>query len=55
MDRFDGKLYPENYTFKYPKAGEENSIVELYCHDLETGETVRACCGRRPESWLSTG
>jgi len=24
-----GKLYPENYCYKYPKAGEENSIVDV--------------------------
>lgn len=24
-----GELYPENYTFKYPKAGEDNSKVSL--------------------------
>lgn len=25
-----GELYPENYTFKYPKAGEDNSKVSLF-------------------------
>jgi dipeptidyl-peptidase-4 len=25
-----GELYPENYTFKYPKAGEDNSKVSLH-------------------------
>ena len=34
MNRFAGGLYPENYTFKYPKAGEQNSVVELYCCDV---------------------
>ena len=52
MNRFDGKLYPENYTFKYPKAGEENSIVELYCHDLETGETVRIDTGGETDRYI---
>jgi len=32
-----GTLYPELYTFKYPKAGEENSTVDVYIHDVETG------------------
>ncbi len=27
MTKFQNNLYPENYTFKYPKAGEKNSIV----------------------------
>ena len=30
------ELYPELYTFKYPKAGEENSKVEVYIYNYET-------------------
>ncbi|MBI2281438.1 MAG: DPP IV N-terminal domain-containing protein [Bacteroidetes bacterium] len=29
-------LYPEQVKFKYPKAGEENSKVEIYVYDLQT-------------------
>lgn len=32
-----GTLYPELYTFKYPKAGEENSKVQVFIHDVESG------------------
>ena len=39
MMRYDEKLYPEPYTFKYPKAGEENSVVTLHVYDMETGKT----------------
>ncbi len=35
MDMFEG-LYPEQYTFKYPKAGEVNSIVTAHCISLES-------------------
>lgn len=42
MNTFGGKLYPENYNFKYPKAGERNSIVEVkvYRFDQDTTLTV---------------
>ncbi|MCB0477689.1 MAG: S9 family peptidase [Crocinitomicaceae bacterium] len=30
-------LYPENYTFKYPKAGERNSKVQIFIFDCNTG------------------
>ncbi|MFM6934273.1 MAG: S9 family peptidase [Flavobacteriales bacterium] len=30
MDMYGG-LYPEQYTFKYPKAGEVNSVVTAHC------------------------
>ncbi len=36
---FYGSLYPREYRFKYPKAGEENSKVQVKVYDLETGKT----------------
>lgn len=32
---FYGNLYPELYTFKYPKAGEDNSKIGIYVYNLE--------------------
>jgi len=34
-----GELYPENYTFKYPKAGEKNSEVDIWVYSLEDNLT----------------
>ncbi len=34
MDIYKGELYPEKYTFKYPKAGEDNSIVSCHIFDV---------------------
>ncbi len=34
---FEGQLYPSIYTFKYPKAGEENSVVSVHTYDLTDG------------------
>ena len=31
-------LYPDLYTFKYPKAGEDNSKVSLHLYDVEKDE-----------------
>lgn len=31
-----GELYPQNYRYKYPKAGEANSRVSLCLYDLES-------------------
>lgn len=61
MMRYDGKLYNEAYSFKYPKAGDANSVVDLYVYDLKTGETERVDVGPdrgqyilQPE-WTSDG
>jgi dipeptidyl-peptidase-4 len=32
-----GNLYPEDYRFKYPKAGEANSVVQIITFDLSSG------------------
>lgn len=36
-----GKLYPEEYTYKYPKAGEDNSLVDIYVYDLVTAQSQK--------------
>lgn len=38
MPIFNG-LYPEDYTFKYPKAGEDNSKVTIHLYQLENRST----------------
>lgn len=33
------QLYPEAYQFKYPKAGDPNSVVSLHIYDLTTDQS----------------
>jgi dipeptidyl-peptidase-4 len=35
-----GELYPDQYTFKYPKAGEDNSKVTFHILNLQNGEVA---------------
>ncbi len=39
MDVYTGNLYPEKNTFKYPKAGENNSIVSVHTFEVSTGKS----------------
>ncbi|MDI9341919.1 MAG: S9 family peptidase [Sediminibacterium sp.] len=39
MDMYNGNLYPDKYTFKYPKAGEDNSIVSVHIYDVAAGKS----------------
>ena len=32
----DNRLYPRNYSYKYPKAGEDNAKVSALSYDIET-------------------
>lgn len=52
MMRFDGKLYNQAYSFKYPKAGEANSVVELWVADLETGAKKRLETGPETDQYI---
>ncbi len=52
MTMYEHKLYPVNYTFKYPKAGEENSIVEVWVYDLPTGKKVKMDVGPETDQYI---
>ena len=52
MMRFDGKLYNRAYSFKYPKAGERNSVVQLWIADLETGARERIDTGGETDQYI---
>lgn len=51
MEEFEG-LYPDWYSFKYPKAGEDNSAVEVYVYDLATGKSVKMDTGEETDIYL---
>jgi dipeptidyl-peptidase 4 len=40
-----GQLYPEDYRFKYPKAGEANSKVEIWFYDVASKQMTKADTG----------
>lgn len=39
FQQFDNKLYPDSYTYKYPKAGEKNSSVACFVYDIDAQTT----------------
>ena len=41
MDIYGTTLYPTKDTFKYPKAGEKNSVVSLYLYDVKAGKATQ--------------
>ncbi|MCC9062905.1 S9 family peptidase [Flavobacterium piscisymbiosum] len=41
MSMFHKDLYPTIETFKYPKAGEKNSVVSLHIYDAATNSTKK--------------
>jgi len=47
-----GSLYPEWYNYKYPKAGEDNSIVSLHVYNLKTEKTIEIECGKENDQYI---
>jgi dipeptidyl-peptidase 4 len=45
-------LYPEDYTYKYPKAGEANSIVSIHFYALSSQKTVDAKLGEEKDIYI---
>ena len=41
MQVFNENLYPQDFRFKYPKAGEENSKVSVYAYDLKLNKSTQ--------------
>jgi dipeptidyl-peptidase 4 len=47
-----GQLYPEDYRFKYPKAGEANSKVQAWIYDVAAQKHVKADVGSETDIYL---
>ncbi|MBQ1408405.1 MAG: S9 family peptidase [Bacteroidales bacterium] len=47
-----GGLYPDNYNYKYPKAGEDNSVVDIYIYNLEDASSMRLNTGSENDQYL---
>jgi dipeptidyl-peptidase 4 len=45
-------LYPDQYKFKYPKAGEANSIVSVHIYDLNTKKTTAVDIGKETDIYI---
>ncbi len=47
-----GKLYPEEHKYKYPKAGESNSIVDLYVFNINDKKSTKLNTGSETDQYL---
>jgi len=45
-------LYPYDYRYKYPKAGEKNSNVEIWFYDLASEKKVKADTGNETDIYI---
>ncbi|MBK7968952.1 MAG: S9 family peptidase [Bacteroidetes bacterium] len=47
-----GTLYPKEEKYKYPKAGETNSTVEIYIYNVASGKAVKADVNKEADQYI---
>ncbi|MCB0431115.1 MAG: S9 family peptidase [Flavobacteriales bacterium] len=50
--KYEGNLYPEEYRFKYPKAGEENAKVSVLVYDLKNKKITQTGIRTSPDEYI---
>lgn len=52
MDIYANTLYPDQQVFKYPKAGENNSLVTLHVFNLQTNANKQVVLGEKAQYYI---
>jgi dipeptidyl-peptidase 4 len=52
LQLWTNSLYPYDYRYKYPKAGEKNSGVQIWFYDLLSKQKVKADIGKDPDIYI---
>ncbi len=52
LDYYKGEAYPEKYTFKYPKVGEENSKLTLFNYSIKKNKLRALDIGPREDDYI---
>lgn len=47
-----GSLYPEYTTFKYPKAGEKNAVVQILIYNIDDKKTIKSDIGKETDQYI---
>ncbi len=52
FDTYNNNLYPDKVTFKYPKAGEDNSVLSVHVFDLPAAKTTTIDIGTETDIYI---
>ncbi|NRB65722.1 MAG: DPP IV N-terminal domain-containing protein, partial [Saprospiraceae bacterium] len=52
MTNYRDGLYPEYVTFKYPKVGEKNAVVEIHIVEVGSGNTTKVDVGPETNQYI---
>jgi len=48
----ENSTYPGEYRFKYPKAGEKNSLVSVWVYDIKAGQNIEMDMGNEKDYYI---
>ena len=48
----ENAVYPGEYRYKYPKAGEKNSIVSVWVYDIKAGQNIEMDLGNEKDFYI---
>ena len=48
----ENTLYPGEYRYKYPKAGEKNSVVSVLVYDIKAGQNIEMDLGNEKDIYI---
>ncbi|MCB0528845.1 MAG: S9 family peptidase [Saprospiraceae bacterium] len=52
LTRYEGDVYPQRSTFKYPKVGSPNSVVSVHMYDVDAGSQVGQVMGLETDDYV---
>lgn len=52
LQYWGNSLYPIDYRYKYPKAGESNAVVQIWIYDLSSGSRLKADTGSESDMYI---
>lgn len=52
FDTYNNGLYPDKVTFKYPKAGEDNSVLSVHIFDLANSKITNVDIGKETDIYI---
>ncbi len=53
LNYYNDDVYPQPYTFKYPKVGEKNSVVDLYIYDIASAKKIKVDTGKDKDTYIA--
>jgi dipeptidyl-peptidase-4 len=52
LNYYNNDVYPEEYKYKYPKAGEDNAIIDLFIYDIDNGNNTKLNLGEDKDIYI---